>query len=49
MVVSKCPKGRRKCLVASLSLENSMSNMLFTKARSIPKKDKKAFSYTRMR
>jgi hypothetical protein len=49
MVVSKCPRGRRKCLVASLSLENSMSNVAFTKARSIPKKDKKAFSYTRMR
>jgi inorganic pyrophosphatase/exopolyphosphatase len=29
-----------------LSLENSMSNVPFTKARSILKKDKKAFSYT---
>jgi hypothetical protein len=49
MMVSKCPRERRKCLVASLSLENSMSNVPFMEVRSILKKDKKALFHTRMR
>jgi hypothetical protein len=48
MVVSKCPKQIGKYLMASLPLENSISNMAYTKARSIVKKGLKAYSHIRM-